>query len=188
MLQLECPRGSPAAWHVGGTLATAHPPLRHRPPVPALPPPGQGWDTRMAVVSLGTMCAAPQPPEGPVWVGVWLRFLPAGWGMPASPRGLSAARSRLAPLCLGGRGQSETGFLPFSQPPARRLFALRPGSLLPGHSRAAAAAVCTGARGTSRTPPATKAGASRLPRTRVPLLEHPPGTRAGLPRGTGTVR
>lgn len=40
-----------------------------------------------------------------------------------------------------GRGQREGGFLPFSQLPPR-VFALRPGSLLPGHSRATAAAVC----------------------------------------------
>lgn len=106
-------------------------------------------------------------------MGVWLCFLPPGWGDARQCPGLGTPRSPLAPPCLGGRGQSETGFLPFSQPPARRLFALRPGSPLPGHSRAAAAAVCTGAMGTSRTPPATKAGASRLPRTRVPLLEHP---------------
>lgn len=65
-----------------------------------------------------------------------------------SPRSVGPNLSATMPRTAGrtqprgdGRGQREGGFLPFSQLPPR-VFALRPGSLLPGHSRATAAAVC----------------------------------------------
>lgn len=84
----------------------------------------------------------------------------------AVPGGERAERGRL-PAPLPAAGAASVCF-EARVPPARTF---------PGR----AAGVCTGAGGTPRTPPGTKAGASRLPRTRLSRLERP-----GVPRWAPT--